>query len=474
MKKNRNANQKKSGKNTAQQAEELKVVEDNLEQGNDSLAQNSDGVELDTVNTKQAEEKSVPVDESAQQTDGDAEPQPKTINEDEVSVSEEQPKIEKSSVSEQTTPVDVKAKPVEPVVAMSANIPTEQELDKKYKNKVSKLAVFAIFLILLLAGGGGYGGYWLYNELGDDKAAINELKQSQEDEFSSMQRQTQQKLQAQQQSIAQANAQLSKEIEQQQDVTQILQDKVLELSGRRPNDWLLAEANYLVRLAGRKLWQEKDQNTASELLATADLRIAEMNDPSLIHIRKALANDIASLQALPSDQTETYALKIDGLISQVDNLKLNMIKLADAVEEGDSKELSNSADDWKDNLEKTWQSFSEGFITVRRRTGGVEPLLSPKQQWYLEENLKSKLIQAQLAIYRHQQDAFEHAIELSTRWTMQFFDRQDSTTEFMLSELEKLHKVSVNISYPQRLKSSTLITDELITRNIGRTRTVEP
>ena len=78
-----------------------------------------------------------------------------------------------------------------------------------------------------------------------------------------------------------------------------LQTKVLDLDDKRPNDWMLAESEYLVRMAGRKLWLEHDIVSAITLLGNADERIKALNDPSLMPIRKALAEDIAKLKGMP-------------------------------------------------------------------------------------------------------------------------------------------------------------------------------
>ena len=51
-----------------------------------------------------------------------------------------------------------------------------------------------------------------------------------------------------------------------------------DVKGRRPNDWLLAEADYLVKLAGRKLFLEHDVESATQLMESADQRIASLND----------------------------------------------------------------------------------------------------------------------------------------------------------------------------------------------------
>lgn len=50
---------------------------------------------------------------------------------------------------------------------------------------------------------------------------------------------------------------------QQQKSIQSLQLAVADVKGRRPNDWLLAEADYLVKLAGRKLFLEHDAVSAT-------------------------------------------------------------------------------------------------------------------------------------------------------------------------------------------------------------------
>ena len=82
-----------------------------------------------------------------------------------------------------------------------------------------------------------------------------------------------------------------------QGVTQrlsVMDTRLGEVSGRQPNDWTLAEASYLVRIAGRKLWLEDDIDTAQSLLVAADLRVAELSDPSLYPLRASIAEDIAA------------------------------------------------------------------------------------------------------------------------------------------------------------------------------------
>jgi UDP-N-acetyl-2-amino-2-deoxyglucuronate dehydrogenase len=85
---------------------------------------------------------------------------------------------------------------------------------------------------------------------------------------------------------------------------------------------MLAEASYLVRMAGRKLWLEQDLTTASALLIDADSRIQAIADPSLIPLRKALADDIAKLKSAPEVDREGLSLRVGTLLDNIDQLKI--------------------------------------------------------------------------------------------------------------------------------------------------------
>ncbi|WP_303719973.1 uroporphyrinogen-III C-methyltransferase, partial [Pseudomonas aeruginosa] len=60
-----------------------------------------------------------------------------------------------------------------------------------------------------------------------------------------------------------------------------VQEKVATISGTDAKTWLLSQADFLVKLAGRKLWSDQDVTTAAALLKSADASLADMNDPSL-------------------------------------------------------------------------------------------------------------------------------------------------------------------------------------------------
>ncbi|WP_429097341.1 uroporphyrinogen-III C-methyltransferase [Aeromonas media] len=259
---------------------------------------------------------------------------------------------------------------------------------------------------------------------------------------------------------------LGKSQQQLQEALDALQHKVLDLDDKRPNDWMLAESEYLVRMAGRKLWLEHDIVSAITLLGNADERIKALNDPSLMPIRKALAEDIAQLKGMPRVDREGLTLKLAALSDQIELLPLSTVSMPEAKAEPDQA-VSANPDEWESNLKKNWVKFTENFITIRRRDGAVEALLSPQQEIFLRENLKTKLLQAQLAVYREQQALYTDSLEKAQRWLTQYFDTDNSATQYMQSELDKLKGEQIQFDYPDQFKTQSML-EQVLTERLQR------
>ncbi|WP_421300710.1 uroporphyrinogen-III C-methyltransferase [Aeromonas veronii] len=245
-----------------------------------------------------------------------------------------------------------------------------------------------------------------------------------------------------------------------------LQNRVLDLNDKRPNDWMLAESEYLVRMAGRKLWLEHDLVSAITLLGNADERIAALNDPSLMPIRKALAEDIAKLKGMPRIDREGLTFKLAALSDQIELLPLSTVSMPEAKAEPDQA-VSTNPDEWESNLKKNWVKFTENFVTIRRRDGAVEALLSPQQEIFLRENLKTKLLQAQLSVYREQQALYEDSLDKAQRWLTQYFDTDNSATRYMQGEIDKLKGEQIQIDYPAQFKTQAML-EQVLTERLQR------
>lgn len=243
-----------------------------------------------------------------------------------------------------------------------------------------------------------------------------------------------------------------------------LQDKVASISGSDAKTWLLAQADYLVKLAGRKLWSDQDVTTAAALLKSADASLADMNDPSLIEVRRALNEDVGSLSAVAQVDFDGIILKLNQLSNQVDNLRLADNDTDDSPMDNDSSSLSGSLTEWRQNLTKSWHNFMDDFITIRRRDSSAEPLLAPNQDVYLRENIRSRLLIAAQAVPRHQDEVYKQSLESVSTWVRAYFDTSDPSTKTFLEELDNLSQQSVSMDVPDELKSQPMLEKLMQTR----------
>ncbi|NQZ94822.1 MAG: uroporphyrinogen-III C-methyltransferase [Moritella sp.] len=240
---------------------------------------------------------------------------------------------------------------------------------------------------------------------------------------------------------------------------------IANLKMRNPNEWMLAEAEYLIRIAGRKIALEQDIDTSLALLSSASRRLTQLNDPSLLPLRKVIEQDITTLSKLPRIDHDGLALKLAIQAEEVDNLVLAGFTRPEVV--ASETQLSSDSADWKANLTKSWKSFSDNFITIRRQDNSVDALLSPQTAWYLTENLKTQLLQAELAVHRQDQAKFKQALKTAKAWIKRYYDVNQPATKSMLTSLESLSNVSITTTYPTKLYSAALIQTTIRDRKIN-------
>jgi len=338
----------------------------------------------------------------------------------------------------------------------------DQELKSLRRKQRTAPVLGAIAIILVIALGGGL--YYHGHQQSLAQAASNEALSEQLDALQKTQQQDKQQiaaLLAQQdktrQDAERQQASFGRQLNE-------LQDKVASISGSDAKTWLLAQADYLVKLAGRKLWSDQDVTTAAALLKSADASLADMNDPSLIEVRRALNEDVGSLSAVAQVDFDGIILKLNQLSNQVDNLRLADNDTDDSPMDSDSSSLSGSLTEWRQNLTKSWHNFMDDFITIRRRDTSAEPLLAPNQDVYLRENIRSRLLIAAQAVPRHQDEVYKQSLESVSTWVRAYFDTSDPSTKAFLEELDNLSQQSVSMDVPDELKSQPMLEKLMQTR----------
>lgn len=239
--------------------------------------------------------------------------------------------------------------------------------------------------------------------------------------------------------------------ELQERLTQSIQQVMAKQSNTR-KDWLLAEVEYLLRLANQRILMENTSVGALALLKSADKILKETDDVSIYAVRKALASDIASLEAVPTFDLEGSYLKLAALNEQVDNLRILPLtdknKLPSLIEEITPESVSES---WTQGLKESWAKATdklEKLVVIQHRDEQVEPLMSPEQTYYLQQNLHLMLEQAQLALLQKEQNMFDKSLAKAEQWVSTYFDQKDPTTQALLRGLGEIKTLQISPELP--------------------------
>lgn len=345
----------------------------------------------------------------------------------------------------------------------------EQIIVNKHNTRSSVFLWCAVGVMFIFVCVGGGAAFWFFQQHYQPLLETVEDQQAVKSNLSliaNTQKKLQDSLSQQQQSQRQIFStvqQLQNELSVQESQLSSLNTDLANMNGARASDWLIAEADYLARMAGRKLWLEDDTQTAILLLREADLRLEEVGDPALISARKAIAADMQALSQLDHTSSTDLAIELSGLISVVDTLPINTILLPD-VEGIESAELSEDVSDWKANLSKVWRSLVDDFISIEKRSAPVEPMINEAQRFLVKEQLKLTLQQAQYAAIQNNAPLFKNSLKQAQVNIQANFDADSAHVSHFKSTLDKLSKAEIEPSLPHNLSSFNMIKQALDTR----------
>jgi len=362
---------------------------------------------------------------------------------------------ENSPQVEERVNVDAEKEVIESSATQSESTKSGAKQKKSSGNGLLWFVVIILFLIVLGMAGAGYWYYMQQQSASADSATtqqsnatkLNAIERERSDILATLQdvARTNQSLQSTVDELKTQNEQLSLQAES------TLQ-QLNNMEGRRPADWLIAEADYLVRMAGRKLWLENDVRTAILLLVNADKRLKSLADPSVLPVRASLAEDIQTLQQLNPVSQSSVALALTGMMAQIDKLPLDTFEKPEDASAEDTT-LSESADDWQDNLAKVWRSLVNDFLTVKTIEGPIEPVLSLEAQFLAKEQLRLQLMHAQTAALQGDAGLYNQSLQYAQTLIIEKYDTEKSQVTGFVEALQNLIATDISRPIPTELAS---------------------
>lgn len=225
-------------------------------------------------------------------------------------------------------------------------------------------------------------------------------------------------------------------------------DEIAEIkrsAGSADRDWLLAEAEYLIRMAGQRLLLERDITSALRLLEAADRLAKEAGGLASHGLRQALAKDIAALRLAKQVDTQGIYLEIAALMDRVPDLKRRAPGVvADSAEEVEEEEEVVGEPSFMSRLADRFTDL----VDFRRGDIEINPVLPPAEEYYLRQNLVLKLQLAQIAALSANRTLFEASLRDAADWVVTGFDKGDAATLAMAESLLRLSGIDIAATPP--------------------------
>jgi uroporphyrin-3 C-methyltransferase len=245
--------------------------------------------------------------------------------------------------------------------------------------------------------------------------------------------------------------------------------ELLEAGNRTRTDWLLAEAEYLLRIANQRLMIEKDIRGAMSALEAADEVLTESDDIGVYPVRQQLAREILALKGLTGvDRTGLYLTleaAIDSIHQLTDQALISenapgfVVSAAEGESAGTGEEPGAVVQAWNKVKATLMQ-----VVVVRRMDEPVKPLLSPDQSAYARLNLQLMLEEAEMAVLRGNQPLYERALTKARTTIDDWYNASNPRVTALSETLAELAGKNVDPELPDISQSLDLLKERLAGR----------
>ena len=235
---------------------------------------------------------------------------------------------------------------------------------------------------------------------------------------------------------------------------------LLEAGNRTRTDWLLAEAEYLLRVANQRLLIEKDIKGAASALQSADDVLAESDDIGVYPVRQQLAREILALKSIAAvDRTGLY-LQLEAVIDGIHQLTDQALIHENAPGFTLTADASDIDAGEPNMAARAWHSFTgtlKEVVVVRRLDEQVKPLLSPDQSAYARLNLQLMLEEAELAVLRGNQELYQKSLKKARTTVQEWYNADNARVGALADTLAELASHNVDPELPDISRSLALL-----------------
>ena len=209
-------------------------------------------------------------------------------------------------------------------------------------------------------------------------------------------------------------------------------EELMQSLSRSRDENLVVDIESALRLAQQQAQLTGSVEPLLAALRTAEQRLTRAAQPRLVPVQRAIARDVARINATAVSDTPALLARLDELVRLADELPLaNAVAQATvpgAVAAIRPRQEDSVASWWQ----RSWQVLREearGLVRVSRIEQPEAALLSPEQSFFLRENLKLKLLNARLGLLARQNDSARADLAAAGVVLTRYFDAASRKTQ---------------------------------------------
>lgn len=240
---------------------------------------------------------------------------------------------------------------------------------------------------------------------------------------------------------------------------QMLAQRLDKVLGASRQDWRLAEAEHLLRMASLRLNALHDTKSASFLLEAADRILMAQNDPAAFAAREQLARSMTALRTDGALDRTGLFVKLGALYQQANQLT----DLAPEFIQDQSEQTPamKSAGRWA----QWWQSISRYVRIDFNASEQVQPLLAGESLTQVRLALGLALEQAQWAALNGAEAVYQQALQQALDILDAHFSLEDDKVSGLRVQISELHAQKVSQKLPDLNAALTTLQAYINTRS---------
>jgi len=155
-------------------------------------------------------------------------------------------------------------------------------------------------------------------------------------------------------------------------------------------------------------------------------------------VRKLLVDEIDKLKSTNRVDIAGISLKLADMANTVEQLPLSLDFRS--MKTKPEKAPAGQASSKRPSLGFFGQLWKDirSLITIRHNVESYKPLLPPKQQYFLRENLRLVLFGAQQAALRADSAAYRSNLDMAAHWIHSYFDTNAQAVKQMQAQIQSL------------------------------------